>query len=203
MSVVRDEIWEKALRSAVSQFEGYVRRNELLTVEQRREALRDSLAHAVGILGLDFARQQDELRKPLLAFVSTIENTGGMSRDELDRPVIAADPEWLDLADAAEQAKAALAEPPDDDPPVIFRMLDLSTAHVSDETRQRLDDGELIPAGYAKGEYGWFVPVIDNDDDHTPPELRAIMEFARKQNCQWLMFDRDADQIDGLATFDW
>ncbi len=47
-----DATWERALNCACSQFESYVRRDELRTLEQRRIALNDALQHAVGIIEL-------------------------------------------------------------------------------------------------------------------------------------------------------
>jgi hypothetical protein len=49
---VTDAEWSHAMDSAVSQFEGYVRRDELKTPEQRRRALDDAFQHAYGILAL-------------------------------------------------------------------------------------------------------------------------------------------------------
>ncbi len=47
-----DEQWKRAIDCAASQFESYVRRNELSTMEQRRAALDDAFQHAYGLLSL-------------------------------------------------------------------------------------------------------------------------------------------------------
>jgi hypothetical protein len=47
---VTDETYERALRSAASQLEGYARENKLRTPEERFAALNDALQHAVGII---------------------------------------------------------------------------------------------------------------------------------------------------------
>ena len=65
---------------------------------------------------------------------------------------------------------------------------------------------------YPKGEYGWFIYVGHFDSYHAerfdgetniPGELQVVMRFAQEQGCDWLCFDRDADEIDGLVVFDW
>jgi len=85
------------------------------------------------------------------------------------------------------------------------KMLALSTGHVTPETRDALNDG--AHCAYQKGDWGWFVPVFDPDDDDrdggAPDDLVAICRYAREQGCSWLMFDCDADPIPGLATYDW
>ena len=62
-----------------------------------------------------------------------------------------------------------------------------------------------------KGGYGWFVYVPEEDDDSllekegtlTEDEayMEKLLEFARENKAEWLMFDCDADTIQGLKTF--
>ena len=83
--------------------------------------------------------------------------------------------------------------------PTIVKMLDLSTGHVSAETAARLDAGNF---GYVKGEYGWIVPTLRLSNE-VPDDLAKVMAYARDLDCSWIMFDRDADIIPDLPTFDW
>jgi len=90
--------------------------------------------------------------------------------------------------------------------PEIQWSLTVSTVHLSDKTRRLLEDARLdvltIPFGY-----GWILWV---DEDHLladPPTLEpdalAVMRLARDQGCQWVKFDCDGPQIEGLAEYEW
>ena len=90
-------------------------------------------------------------------------------------------------------------------------MLDISTAHVSEQTAGWLDElltkSESPISIYGKGEYGWFINVHTVDDmereNKIPEDLRLVMDFARKRLCSWIMFDRDAETINKLPKFVW
>lgn len=97
----------------------------------------------------------------------------------------------------------------------IERMLTISSAHVSQNTRELLD--EVIddtccvpmPPVYEKSGYGWFVacdPDTDNEalgeawDDY-PVDLVAAMRLAKEQGCFWLCIDCDGPEVDELKPF--
>jgi hypothetical protein len=56
-------------------------------------------------------------------------------------------------------------------------------------------------------EYGWFVYAHDDNvgvgDNVIPDELFNVMLWARRQNVSHVLFDQDADTVEGLPTFDW
>lgn len=98
----------------------------------------------------------------------------------------------------------------------IDRTLVLSTAHVHPETAHILDgedphkqiDGHVADWGC----YGWVVwcggqtvPKIELDAEmlYMPADLHRVVMFARDNNCQYVRFDCDADEIDGLPTWEW
>jgi len=87
----------------------------------------------------------------------------------------------------------------------ILKMLDLSTAHVSKETAQMLDDDRLsdFVVPYQKGDFGWFIWVPPVEHEGVPADLRAVLAYARTQQCDWVMLDCDAETIDNLPSFDW
>lgn len=95
----------------------------------------------------------------------------------------------------------------------ITKTLELSTAHISKETNRLFERDEVEVVFYSKGanqeQVGWLmqVPVQDDKDAHIPDdlpeELYAIIAIAQENECQWIMFDRDADKIDSLSVFDW
>lgn len=97
---------------------------------------------------------------------------------------------------------------------MIEKMLTLSTAHVSEDTAALLEDTLQQTLGTApficfqKDDYGWFVHVpadvsMRESLDTFPEDLRTCMDHARAEGCTWLMFDRDADLVEGLPAYDW
>lgn len=94
--------------------------------------------------------------------------------------------------------------------PEIRRLVALSTCHLSETTATRLDGtpaAEWPCCGGRYGYYGWFVYAHEENfgigDDAIPDDLFAVMTWARKQGCEHILFDCDADVVDGLATYDW
>jgi hypothetical protein len=97
----------------------------------------------------------------------------------------------------------------------IAKMLILSTSHVTNETRLKMeqwaegeaDENGFIPTVYRKGDYGWIIHVheaeSEMDTDRFPEDVTAAIVFARGQGCQWIMYDCDADEIDELPTYEW
>jgi hypothetical protein len=75
------EQWRRAIDSAASQFESYVRQDELKTAEQRRAALDDAFQHAYGLLALSTSpplpvaerEWQDKLPENILARLDLLE----------------------------------------------------------------------------------------------------------------------------------
>lgn len=93
----------------------------------------------------------------------------------------------------------------------IGRYLVLGTMHVSMKTAELLDGWALLdpagrPLGVASTHYGWFIPtrhVEGPDREQIPAELLAAMRLGRGQGCDYLLFDCDADEIEGLTVFPW
>jgi hypothetical protein len=95
----------------------------------------------------------------------------------------------------------------------IINVLEASSGNVSLETARKLDDADVdtgmqddMPITYMKGGFGWWVrvsPELVDTPKKTPADLLAVIDFARSQGCEWIMFDRDADPIPGLPTYDW
>jgi hypothetical protein len=88
----------------------------------------------------------------------------------------------------------------------LFSVLDLSTAHLRQETCDRLNSYEGVIAH--RMEYGWLMYVsheIEDDvnEDEWPSELTPIVKLARDNDCAYILFDRDADTTDLLQAFDW
>ena len=88
---------------------------------------------------------------------------------------------------------------------VVRRFLDLSNAHLTNQDRALLnacagrDTGELL---CATTPYGWFVFACE-ERPQISDTLCALFQEARQHGCEYLLFDRDAAEIDGFPVFDW
>lgn len=88
-----------------------------------------------------------------------------------------------------------------------YKMLALSTSHLRYATARQLDNDH--PKAWAKdlyfgrSEYGWFVSTVTIPIQKFPDDLREALDFARRHDCTYVMFDRDVEPIAELPTFDW
>lgn len=130
------------------------------------------------------------------------------------------------IAENGEKPLKAAPEAPKE-PEHISKIIELSTAHITQEAAKVLDslvernegfrlfslEGEMHDFGvYPRGEYGWFIATPAEpmaqlryaSPDAAP--LRSVMvalEYAQKQGCSWLLLDRDADETDNLPKYNW
>lgn len=86
----------------------------------------------------------------------------------------------------------------------------LSTAHVSHATSEWLERWALgppppAPVAIATTFYGWFVATREPEApaEPLPADLIAAMRFGRERGCDYVLFDSDAAQVDGLYVHDW
>lgn len=94
--------------------------------------------------------------------------------------------------------------------PEICQFAIISTWHLSEATAKRLDDtpaAEWPCRGGPYCYYGWFVYAheenLGNGDDAIPNDLFAAMTWARKHGFEYILFDCDADTVEGLTTYNW
>lgn len=90
----------------------------------------------------------------------------------------------------------------------VFKYLDCSTAHVSQETMRflgRVYSRNNIGQTVAAYEYGCFVSVPPEPTyhDYLPQDLRNVLDFARANGCYILRLDADGHNYDELPTFEW
>ena len=95
----------------------------------------------------------------------------------------------------------------------ITRVLNLSTAHITQDTADTLArcalNNDYIPlcSVYERGEYGWYVYIDDSDDPNFIPDelsdIRDCIIFALKHDINCICFDRDADTVIGLPVYNW
>ena len=87
---------------------------------------------------------------------------------------------------------------------VIRNFLDLSTAHLREETRANLNSYEDVVADQTA--HGWLVYASENanltEGKDYPAELLPIVKLARANGCEYILFDAGATETDTLPTFD-
>lgn len=88
----------------------------------------------------------------------------------------------------------------------LMTLMDVSTSHLTEAAATYLHHEGLMRSGdlivYEKGEYGWFLPVIEEMD--TPhPSLNIVIAEARARNVEWIMFDSDGEVWPDIPTYDW
>ncbi|GBH32848.1 DUF5983 family protein [Sphingobium xenophagum] len=87
----------------------------------------------------------------------------------------------------------------------------LSTAHLTVHTASCLDKWASWPPSdrpidIAASVYGWFVPTRAIDDDRRaqlPQDLLRLIAFGRTRGFQFLLFDCDGSDVDGLPLHHW
>lgn len=96
----------------------------------------------------------------------------------------------------------------------IRQYLDVCTSHVTEDDMQKLSgDGGVIHSPHEHGAWVW-VPEEDHEEmseyisEHVKPlgfsdAFINLLRHARKQGCDWINLDADADIEPELPTFDW
>ena len=87
----------------------------------------------------------------------------------------------------------------------ISKMLTVSTAHITQETSELLDNDKLSIVVYPKSEYGWFILVCDWDEyeNELPKDLKKFLMLAEDQGCNWLCLDCDGEVLGFLDVYEW
>lgn len=96
----------------------------------------------------------------------------------------------------------------------VRKFLDLSTGHLTEETRDRLSDGEGPTPTYPHPDgFGWLVWVPEDqgvmaelekwaEDVNCPADLLACFKAARKRGCDYILFDSDGEPVDYLTDYE-
>ena len=88
--------------------------------------------------------------------------------------------------------------------PFIFRVLDISTGHMTRADARWLGSHDDLSA-YELGEYGWlcYIGEIDDNWSGMSQEFRTVLMQAKELGCDYVRFDRDGREHDELPSFDW
>jgi hypothetical protein len=101
----------------------------------------------------------------------------------------------------------------------VRKVLVCSTAHVSPETRDWLNEQGLRTAmvyqrspkdfdawpdiPIMSSVYGWQFYAQEDPDFSLPHEVLELMKLAREREADWVELDSDGDVIYGLPTWEW
>jgi len=86
----------------------------------------------------------------------------------------------------------------------INKEIVFNTGHIPENEAKYLDSDEcdLLVQEYM---YGWRIWVDAEHDFETPevcPNIIALLDIAKENECKWLVLDCDGEQYD-LPTFEW
>jgi hypothetical protein len=88
---------------------------------------------------------------------------------------------------------------------MIIKVLEASTVHVTPDTMDMIDNARIGVTTMAS-HYGAFIAVINDPVIQRKivqeEDLYPLFDMARKEDCEWIYLDRDADTIDGLPTYE-
>ena len=90
----------------------------------------------------------------------------------------------------------------------VRKFLDLSTGHLPRKTAEEIE-AEVFPKKPAmQSEYAWLFSVPEtiqelHDAGVTCGAFLNVMVLAQDTGCDYVLFDRDAEPVDWLPTFDW
>lgn len=92
----------------------------------------------------------------------------------------------------------------------IYKYLDLSTAHITEQTNtflNRESQWQIADVIVYRKDCGYFVCVPESLEElkqmDIPKDLKACLRLALKHKCNWLVLDGGAEIVDGLKTYEW
>lgn len=97
--------------------------------------------------------------------------------------------------------------------PKFFKMLDLSTSHLTEDLALALNKFPGVIAD--ERTFGWLLWVPEDideqvaeyeaqDPEHTIPEVIVnIWRYAKRHDCQYVLLDQDADVDPDLPSYAW
>jgi hypothetical protein len=91
--------------------------------------------------------------------------------------------------------------------PFVFKVLDLSTVHMTEEDAEKLNPCSGIQSlSYELGEYGWLIYIgemKENWGDEMSEAFMNALKEAKELGCDYVRFDRDGRTYEELPVFDW
>jgi len=90
----------------------------------------------------------------------------------------------------------------------VRKFLDISTAHLPKKTAEQIDAGKFPKPPAYTNEYGWVFHVPETvqelyDQNVICVRFTNIMALAIYAECDYVMFDRDAEIVEWLPSFEW
>lgn len=90
----------------------------------------------------------------------------------------------------------------------IRKVLDISISHLPMEQGATLNELDGVVAH--EYQYGWLMWVPNDPDEsnlameeQAPENILMLQRYARDLDCDYIMFDRDAEPEDQLPSYEW
>lgn len=86
--------------------------------------------------------------------------------------------------------------------------IDLETVPEIVAIKENMDPWQTEMPIVAGFQYGWIVSTYlpedkSSEDTGRPKDLEAVLEYARQNDINLVLFDRDADPVEDLKLYDW
>lgn len=82
----------------------------------------------------------------------------------------------------------------------IFKVLDASTAHLTEKTQRDIDNWASMT-----GEWGFLMNTtwVEDEDDvcPVPEDLMTVLKHAQVLECDFVLFDHDSDKLEGVPIY--
>jgi hypothetical protein len=79
-----------------------------------------------------------------------------------------------------------------------------SNRHISAATAAYLEaEAGNYPFAGGATDYGWFFYTSPHNSEKMPPDLRGVHDRALAAGAPYLLLDQDADEVEGLPTYEW
>jgi hypothetical protein len=86
----------------------------------------------------------------------------------------------------------------------VYKTLVLSTAHLTEEWADKLQSNVMVKTEegilvYQNVEYGYRLFITED----MPEFFFPAATLAQAHGCRWLEYDQDAEEVEGLETYEW
>ena len=90
----------------------------------------------------------------------------------------------------------------------VHKYFELSTGHLSAATAERIDLGTFEKLPVYRNDYSWVFSVPQSiselvEQGVSDADFLAVMAVAASHDCNYVLFDQDANFVPYLEAYDW